>query len=320
MQIFLYILLLIIGFVAVIKGADFLVEGASALARKYGVSEMAIGLTVVAFGTSAPELAVNIQANDEIVFGNIIGSNNFNLLGILGISGLIFPIIVKRKTIFIDIPFSILVLLGFLLLANDNWFGAGTNQLSVFDALILFTAFLAFIFYVFKTSKLEILSEVSETKERPMLITIGMTILGLAGLTIGGKLIVENASNLARLANVSETMIGLTIVSLGTSLPELATTVVAALKKRGDLAVGNIIGSNLFNVLLILSVSAFIKPRSFNSELNIDIITTIIGTVVIFLSLLLFKVKKLGAYQSIILLSLFVIYYIYVMNRDLGWF
>ncbi len=320
MQILLYILLLILGFIAVIKGADLLVEGASALARKYGVSEMAIGLTVVAFGTSAPELAVNVQANDEIVFGNIIGSNNFNLLGILGISGLISPILVKRKTIFIDIPISIIVLFGFLLLCNDVWFGHSENILSKLDGVFLFICFLLFVFYVFKTSKQEILEEVSEIKERALYITIGMVVLGLAGLIVGGKLIVDNASNLARMANVSETMIGLTIVSLGTSLPELATSVVAAFKKRGDLAVGNIIGSNLFNVLLIMSASAFISPRAYNPELNIDILVTIIGTAVILISLLLFKEKKLGPFQSIVLLLMFIIYYLFVMNRDLHWF
>lgn len=320
MQIYIYILLLIIGFVAVIKGADWLVEGASSLARKYRVSEMAIGLTVVAFGTSAPELAVNVQANDEIVFGNIIGSNNVNLLGILGISGMIFPILVKRKTIFIDIPFSILVLVGFMLLCNDKWFGHTENILSRFDAGIMLVLFVAFIFYVFKTSRTEILSELSSVSQKPMHITIGMFLLGLVGLTLGGKLIVDNASGLARMANVSETMIGLTIVSLGTSLPELATSLVASLKKRGDLAVGNIIGSNLFNILLIMSTSALVSPRIFTPYLNADIATTIFATTLILVSLLLFRIKKLGVYQSSALVLTFVLYYTFVMNRDLGWF
>ncbi|MFY0673081.1 MAG: calcium/sodium antiporter [Bacteroidia bacterium] len=320
MQIFIYIILLVVGFVAVIKGADWLVEGASSLARKYGVSEMAIGLTVVAFGTSAPELAVNVQANDQIVFGNIIGSNNFNLLGVLGISGIIFPILVKRKTIFIDIPFSILVLFGFMVMCNDKWFGHSENILSRFDASIMLVLFVAFIYYVFRTSRSQILSEVSGVTEKPMHITIGMIVLGFLGLTLGGKLIVDNASGLARMADVSETMIGLTIVSLGTSLPELATSLVASVKKRGDLAVGNIIGSNLFNVLLIMSTSALVSPREFTPYLNADIAVTLFATILIFVSLLLLRVKKLGVYQSTALIITFILYYTYVMNRDLGWF
>jgi len=308
LSIALNFLLLILGFVAVIKGADLLVDGASNLARKYGVSELAIGLTVVAFGTSAPELAVNLQADDEIVFGNIIGSNNFNLLGILGVSGLIFPILVQRKTIFMELPFSIFVFSVFLLMCNDVFWGHTENILTRFDGIILLLGFIVFLVYVFKTSKQEIISEVSELKPKTIPVTIGMVVLGLLGLTLGGKLIVDNASNLARIAHVSETMIGLTIVSMGTSLPELATSVVAAIKKRGDLAMGNIIGSNLFNILLIMGISSIEKPRFFNSELNYDILVTIVGTLVLFLSLILFRTKKIGAYQSLFLVLTFVLY------------
>lgn len=311
---------MVIGFVAVIKGADFLVDGASHLARKYGVSEMAIGLTVVAFGTSAPELAVNLQANDEIVFGNIIGSNNFNLLGILGISGLLYPIWVKRSTIFISIPFSFLVLLLMLFLCNDMFFGHEENILTRFDAAILLIGFAGFLVYVIKNGRTTIIPDISLEKDKPTYVTLFMVLLGLVGLGLGGKLIVENASNLARMADVSETMIGLTIISLGTSLPELATTVTAALKKRPDLAVGNIIGSNLFNILLILGLSAAVKPRVFDSALNIDIITTLLATFVIFISLLLLKRKELGVFQSVVLIAMFIVYYLYVMNRDLNWF
>lgn len=320
MQIIIYLLLLSLGFVAVIKGANLLVDGASNLARKYGVSELAIGLTVVAFGTSAPELAVNLQATDEIVFGNIIGSNNFNLLGILGISGLIFPMLVHRKTIFIELPYSILVFVLFLLLCNDLWFGHTENLLSRFDGIILLTGFALFLAYVVKTSKQEIFSEMDDTKPKSLPITIGMIILGLLGLTLGGKLIVDNASYLARLAQVSETLIGLTIVSMGTSLPELATSVTAAIKKRADIAVGNIIGSNLFNILLIMGLSTLRKPRNFDNELNNDILITILATLVIFISLILFKTKKIGVYQSLFLMSLFVLYYVFIINREVHLF
>lgn len=298
-----------------------MVEGASSLAKKYGVSELAIGLTVVAFGTSAPELAVNIQANDAIVFGNVIGSNNFNLLGILSVAGLIIPLTVHRKTAFIEIPFSILVLGMLLIFCQDTLIGGDANVLTRTEGVILLLTFLLFIGYVFKTSKKELVSEVAEnTKPKPLHIMIGMIVLGLVGLALGGKLVVENASDLARAADVSETMIGLTIVSLGTSLPELATTIVAAVKKRTDLAVGNIVGSNLFNVLLILGISALIRDRSFQDALSVDILITMGATFFLFIALLLRKIKLVGRFESMALMFGFVAYFVFVMNRELNWF
>lgn len=315
----LSILLLGLGFGLVIKGADFLVEGSSGLAKKYGVSELAIGLTVVAFGTSAPELAVNIQANDAIVFGNVIGSNNFNLLGILGIAGLITQLTVHRKTALIELPFSVLVLVLLFFLCNDG-FSANPGILDLTDGIILVALFVVFLFYVFKTSKKEIITEVVSAAPRPIHIMLGMIVLGLVGLALGGKLVVENASTLARSAGISETMIGLTIVSLGTSLPELATSIVAAVKKKADLAVGNIIGSNLFNILLILGVSALIDDRDFQPYLGKDILLTALATLFLFL-FLLFKPKKfVGRFESMVLLFGFIGYFIYVMNRELNWF
>lgn len=310
-----------LGFAAVIKGADFLVDGASALAKKFGVSELTIGLSVVAFGTSAPELAVNLQANDEIVFGNIIGSNNFNLLAILGIAGLIYPLKVRRKTLFIQLPLSALVLGLLMLLVNDRASGGSTNVLGTFEAIFLLLLFAGFIFYLFRSSRKEILSEVEGTSaSAPILKTLLLVILGIAGLALGGQLVVDNASDIASNFGVSDTLISLTIVSLGTSLPELATTAVAALKKRPDLAVGNVVGSNIFNVLLILGVSALVSPRAYQSYLNVDILITIGTSVLLFLFILLRGQRTLGRLEAVGLLLIFVFYLGLVMNRELHFF
>jgi len=316
----IYSLLLLVGFVLVIKGADFTVSGATHLAKKFGISELTIGLTVVAFGTSAPELAVNVLADDEIVFGNVVGSNNFNLLAILGIAGLMSPMLVRRKTIFIELPYTIIILGLLLLLLNDGLFGHAENILSRFDAIILLIGFVLFMAYAFKTSKQELVAEVESGKPKPLPLSIGLLLLGLAGLVFGGHLVVENASGLARLAHVSETVIGLTIVSLGTSLPELATSVAAARKGKADIAVGNVVGSNLFNVLLILGVSSLIKNRHFNADLNADITLTLVATAFLFLVLLIKPHKRISSYESVVLFGGFIIYFIYIFNREMNWF
>lgn len=321
MEVFWYILLLVLGFVAVVKGADFLVDGASSLALKYGVSELTIGLTIVAFGTSAPELAVNIQATDGIMFGNVIGSNNFNLLAILGIAGFIYPMTVQRKTIFVEIPFAIFGIVLLLILANDSWFGHSENLISALDAFILLGVFAAFLFYVFKTSKREILAEELDLEnEKPLWQTIGMIVLGIAGLIIGGQLVVKYAELLALKAGVSETIIALTVVSLGTSLPELATAVVAAFKKRPDLAVGNVIGSNIFNVLLIIGVSSLAKHREYTDYLNTDNYITILGTAALFIFMFTKRKKVLDKVEAFFLVLGFAAYMVFILNRELNFF
>lgn len=320
MDVVVQLLLLILGFVAVLKGADWLVEGASSLAKKRGVSELAIGLTVVAFGTSAPELAVNIQANSEIVFGNTIGSNNFNLLLILGCAGLVYPLHVQRKTVFVDIPLSLGVLLLMALLVNDTWFGHSENILTFMDGLWLVIAFGLFVLYVFRTSRMDVESEGALIEDAPLPKTLLFLILGIAGLVIGGKLVVNNASGLASYFGVSDTIIGLTIVSLGTSLPELATTVVAAYKKRPGLAVGNVIGSNIFNILLVMGISSLVKPLNYSNYLNTDVLLLGAATLGLFVVLALKPKKVVGRIESSILTALFAGYMIYVLNRELHWF
>ncbi|MCB0738926.1 MAG: calcium/sodium antiporter [Bacteroidetes bacterium] len=312
----LQILLLAAGLLGVMKGADWLVESASELARKKGISELTIGLTVVAFGTSAPELAVNIQANSEIVFGNTIGSNVFNLMCILGIAGIIYPLFVQRKTVYIEIPLSVLSAVLVLFLVNDAWFGHSENILTAFDGILLLVGFALFLFYVLRNATSDI--EIDQNQPaRSTSIVIVFMLLGIAGLVLGGKAVVYSASSLATLAGVSDTVIALTIVSFGTSLPELATSIVAALKKRPDLAVGNVIGSNIFNLLFVLAISCFVGSKEYKTYLNSDLYVLIIASLGLFAFMFLRGKKKLDRYEAALLLVGFVGYMVFVINREL---
>ena len=315
-------LLLGVGFFILIKGADWLVGGASSLAKRYNVSELAIGLTVVAFGTSAPELVVNAVASYEnhpdVVLGNVIGSNIFNLFFILGVAGVIYPLSVQRSTVFKEIPYSLFGGLLLLLLANDVFTGRGEeNILSTIEGIILFFFFLLFLVYVFFTLKKEKGKVDEEIKVFAMPKTILFIILGLAGLTFGGKLVVSNAIDIARALNLSEQLIGLTIMAAGTSLPELATSLVAATQKKSDLAVGNVIGSNIFNMFFVLAISTMINPIPYTTVFNIDIITFLLGTVVLFIAMFTGEKKMLDRWEALILLMFFMFYNMYLVYRDL---
>ena len=286
------ILLLALGFVILIKGADWLVDGGSALARKYNISELAIGLTIVAFGTSMPELVVNTfaayQSHSEIVFGNIIGSNIFNLLAILGLAGLISPLLVQSSTMWKEIPLSLFAAVLLFLLANS--FFSETAVLSRIDGVILLIFFGLFLYYVYKQLRGENLPQEVKHKDFSNLKIWMFIFFGLAFLVAGGRLVVVNAVNLAEYLGISQTVIGLTIVAAGTSLPELATSVVAGVKKNNDIAVGNIIGSNIFNIFFILGVSALIKPVDYNVKFNEDLFLLIAVTVLLFIAM--FSGKK----------------------------
>ena len=315
-------LLLGVGFFILIKGADWLVGGASSLAKRYNVSELAIGLTVVAFGTSAPELVVNAVASYEnhpdVVLGNVIGSNIFNLFFILGIAGVIYPLTVQRSTVFKEIPYSLFGGLLILLLANDVFTGRGEqNILSTMEGMILFFFFLLFLVYVFFTLKKEKGKVDEEIKIFAMPKTILFIVLGLLGLTFGGKLVVNNAIDIARALNLSEQLIGLTIMAAGTSLPELATSLVAATQKKSDLAVGNVIGSNIFNMFFVLAISTMINPIPYTTVFNIDIITFLVGTVVLFVAMFTGEKKMLDRWEALILLMFFMFYNMYLVYRDL---
>jgi cation:H+ antiporter len=320
MSILIPSLIIILGFVLLIKGADWMVTGAAALAKKYKVSDLAIGLTIVAFGTSAPELVVNsvasFEGHSDIVFGNVIGSNNFNLFMILGIVGLIFPIAVQSTTVWKEIPISFIAIIVLFFLTNGVG-GMGGNILSRIDGLILFILFLSFLYYVKSQLKSDD-TDVDLPHEQLSTAKIwGFIILGLVGLVVGGKLVVDNAIIIATDLGVSQKIIGLTIIAAGTSLPELVTSVVAAFKKNSDIAMGNIIGSNIFNIFLILSVSSFVNPISYNLAFNTDLFLLAGGTIFLFIAMFTGEKKKLDRWEAGVLLITFIVYTSYLVIKEI---
>ena len=295
----LTIILFVVGFFLLIKGADFLVIGASSIARKFGLSSLMIGLTIVAFGTSLPELLVSVfasaQGSAELAITNIIGSNISNTLLILGASALVAPLVVKKNTIRKEIPFSLLAVLAVFVLTNDVLLDGGSfNLLSRIDGIILLMFFVIFIYYSFglkKEVKVKTMLEklrIKKYKEKEDGVkqfsnfkAIMFIAIGLVGLYFGGTWIVDGAITIARIIGLSEAFIGLTIVSIGTSLPELVTSVVAAKKGQTDMAVGNIVGSNIFNLFWILGLSSTIHAIPYSVALNFDIALLIIATIIL---------------------------------------
>lgn len=315
--------LLVLGLVVLIFGANYMVEGASALAKKFNISNLAIGLTIVAFGTSAPELVVNTFAAadgySDIVFGNVIGSNNFNLFIILGITGLITPLAVQSSTAWKEIPISLIAVVILFIMVNDQLIFSGQSSiLGTLDGFILLFCFLAFLFYVYKQLKNDnVVEEEDGIKLLSPLKTTIFIIGGLLGLVLGGQLVVNNAIEIAESMGISQKIIGLTVVAAGTSLPELATSVVAAVKKNADIAVGNIIGSNIFNIFLILSAASLIKPIDFNLNFNQDLYILAGGTVFLLLAMLTGKRRKLDRWESMILLVTYLGYTTYLVMQEL---
>jgi cation:H+ antiporter len=274
-------ILLVIGFVFLIKGADLLVDGASSVARKLHISNLVIGLTIVAFGTSAPELFVNlyasIQGTTDIAIGNIIGSNIVNMLFILGIAAIIYPLTVTKGTVWKEIPLSLLAAVLVFIMANDVLFdGMSANILTRIDGLVLIAFFIIFLYYTFGIAKTQGDNSPTDTVAvHSGWKSTGMILLGLVGLVIGGHWIVGSATTIALNLGLSQALIGLTIVAIGTSLPELATSAVAAYKKNSDIAIGNVVGSNIFNIFWILGISAVIHPLPLTSLLNFDILVAV---------------------------------------------
>lgn len=312
-------ILIIVGFISLIFGANFLVGGATLLAKKNNISNLVIGLTIVALGTSAPELVVNSVASfnqfPDIVFGNIVGSNNFNLFIILGIAGLIYPITVQSSTVWREIPISFIATLLLLLLAN-NFFINGDTEISRLDGIILFIFFLCFLYYVFNQLK-QREAEVVSYEIKPNYKIWGFIIIGIAGLIIGGKLVVDNSINIAIELGVSQKIIGLTIIAVGTALPELITSIVAALKKSSDIVIGNVIGSNIFNVLLILSISSLINPVKYNPIFNQDLLILIGGTAFLIIAMFTKKRKRLERWEALVFLSFYLIYSTYLVSQEI---
>jgi len=317
------ILLLIIGLVLLIIGADWLVSGSSSVARKYGVSEMLIGLTVVGFGTSMPELIVNIIASinggaGEIVIGNIIGSNIFNLFVILGIASLISPLTVQGSSVRKEILISFAAIVLLMALANDNFlYNADKNVIGRIDGLLLLILFGGFLPYIFKSSRTDRHLNFESTTLHSSPKVILLVVIGLTSLIIGGKLTVDNAIKIAETLNVSHNIIGLTIVAVGTSLPELATSMVAVRKGKTDLAVGNIIGSNIFNILFILGASALIRPVNYNLAFNLDGMVLALGTMFLIATMFIGKKGKVDRWKAVVLLTCYIGYIIYLIKMEI---
>jgi cation:H+ antiporter len=307
----LTLILFAIGFVFLIKGADFLVDGAVSVARSLNISDLVVGLTVVAFGTSTPELFVNIIAsfrgNSDIAIGNVLGSNIANVFLILGISSVIFPLTVTKGTVWKEIPFSLLAGIVLLFTANDQILdSAGASVLTRIDGLIFLCFFTIFIYYTFSiAARVEGMEQHVPAKQHSWLRSLLYIIAGLAGLTIGGKWIVDGAVVLAAKLGMSESLIGLTIVAVGTSLPELATSAVAAYKKNAEIAVGNVVGSNIFNIFFVLGISAFIKPLPFQTKNNVDLAAVIFSSLMLFFFMFTGKKRSLDRWEGIILLILY---------------
>ena len=317
-------LLLLVGFAILIKGADFLVNGASSIAKKNGISNLAIGLTVVAFGTSLPELIVSLFAavdgKNDASFGNVIGSNTFNLLFILGISGLIYPLVVQRNTVKYEVPLSLLAAAILFFVVNDGLvFGSDTNTLSRFDSMILLVFFALFLYYIYRT-----MSSSNEVEEgEPIKIygngmAIGMILLGLAALIGGGKLVVDNAIEIAQHFGLSEKFIGLTILAAGTSLPELATSAVAAYRKNTDIAIGNVVGSNIFNIFFILGITGLVSPMEYSVAMNMDMYVLGASTVLLMVFMFTLNQRKLDRWEAAIMLVLYIAYTLYLLDSDTG--
>ena len=313
-----YIVLLIIGFIVLIKGADIFVDGASSVAGNFKVSKMLIGLTIVAFGTSAPEFAVSVKSlingSGDMVLGNVIGSNILNILLILGISSMFHSLKVKDNTVKKELPITLLMTAIFVVLLSDSFFDTGfMNTFTRSDGIVILLFFLVFVYYLIKMARNKIDSN-QEKNYMPMKKAIVFTILGIAAIIIGSNLVVENASSIAKAVGVSEKLVALTIIALGTSLPELVTSVTATRKGEYDIAIGNVVGSNIFNIGMVIGIPIAVFGGIQQISINyIDLITMIISAFLLFIFSL--NDRKISKYEGTVFLILFVTYYSYVIYR-----
>lgn len=314
-------ILLIIGFLLLIKGADTFVVGSSSIAKIFNVPTLIIGLTIVAFGTSAPEAAVSITAalkgNNDMAIANVVGSNIFNILAVVGIAAFINPIKVQKSTIIKEFPFAILASVVLLILAHDIKFqGYNENLLTRADGLMLLSLFGIFMYYLIEmalTSKEDM--NVDQAKDNiSMGKSILMSALGIIGILIGGQLVVNSASSIAIAWGMSENLVGLTIVAVGTSLPEFVTSIIAARKGESDIAIGNVVGSNLFNILFVLGISATISNISVHPIVFIDMIIMIIVTILAYA--LAATRKSINKFEGAILAMLYIVYTIFIIIRQ----
>lgn len=310
------ILLLLVGLGLVVLGADWLVNGASSIARRAGISEFVIGLTIVGFGTSCPELVVSltgaIEGNSDISVGNVVGSNIFNVLFILGLTAMVLPVGMTDKNRRIDIPITLGVTILLVILGiTGSMSGPGISR---WEGVLMLLVFSAYLFYCFKSDSKD---EFSETQQATLSITksIALTLTGLAGLIFGGDLFVDSATALARQIGVSDKFIAVTILAGGTSLPELATSLVAAIKGKEQLALGNILGSNVFNAMLILGLSSVITPLSFASMTIVDIITLVLSAVLLLIWAYTGRKNRIDRREGAAMLLCYVAYNVFLFSR-----
>lgn len=311
-------ILFILGFFLLIKGADFLVDGSSSIARKFNISSIVIGLTIVSFGTSAPEFIVNIFAsingNTEIAIGNILGSNIANILLILGISAIIYPLVTKKNTVWKEIPLSLLATILLGVMVNDTLIdGGGYSGLTRIDGIVLLSFFIIFLYYSFGISKATGDMQDDEVVELTYKKSFLFVLAGLVGLGLGGKWIVDGAVAIAQSFDVSEAVIGLTVVAIGTSLPELATSAIAAYKKQTDIAIGNVVGSNIFNIFWILGFSSLIRPLPFSRSSDVDIVMVILSSAILFFIMFVGKKHTVEKWQGVLMVLLYVAYIVFLV-------
>lgn len=308
MDIFIAVLLLIAGFVLLIKGADWFVDGAAGIAARFGIPQLVIGLTIVAMGTSAPEAAVSITAatsgNAGITIGNVLGSNIMNILVILGITSVITAIAVQKSTIRYELPFMLVITLLLM------WLGWTGNEIVFWEGVVLWVFFLIYLTYLFIMAKKGQVDE-EEEKNRALWLQIAMLVAGVAGIVLGSDLTVDNASKIAAALGMDDRLIGLTIVAFGTSLPELVTSITAARKGKADIAIGNIVGSNIFNILFVVGTTALITPVTFKPGFLIDSVVAVAAGVLLWVGVL--KEQKLKRPVGIIMLVAYAAYFIYLL-------
>jgi len=314
------ILLLLFGFVLLIGGAEYLVRGASSIAARLNISPLVIGLTIVAFGTSAPELTVNVLAalrgSTDLAISNVVGSNIANILLVLGVAAIITPLKVKSNTVWKEIPFALLGAVMILILGNDALLdNTGFNAITRTDGLALLSLLVIFLYYIYGLVKSEKSPETEDVKEYSLWISIGLFIGGLIGLVVGGQFLVNSAVSIATSLGISEALIGVSIIAFGTSLPELATTVVAVRKGQRDVAIGNVVGSNIFNIFWILGITSTIAPIPFSSAINADVLVGIGASLLLFVFMFTGRRHGVNRKEGIAFFALYIVYIVYVIMR-----
>ena len=324
----LLFLYLILGLVLIVAGANFLVDGSSFIARKFKISEFVVGLTIVGMGTSTPELVVSmisgIQGSGDIAIGNVVGSNIANIFLILGMTALISPIGFTKANIKLDLPICIATSVLLLLLSFDTlFFGQDANVIGRIDSIILLLGFIAFMIYSFKVSGNEseaddsenVISSGDKPSKYPILKAVVKIVAGLAGLILGGRLFVDSGSEMAAGFGVSEAFIGITVMAVGTSLPELAASVVAAMKKKGQMALGNIVGSNIFNILFILGTCSMVTPLTLGGITLVDVLVMIAAPVFILFAAFTPKKRVMDRWEGLLFLIIYLVYIVYLTKN-----